>query len=78
MILIYSSPNSAEIGLLQSRLEGAGIACELRNEIGSQVLMGAVFYPELWVLADEQYQEARELIQAWQAGSSDTLNCPAD
>ena len=48
MILIYSSPNSAEIGLLQSRLEGAGIACELRNEIGSQVLMGAVFYPELY------------------------------
>jgi len=68
MTLIYSSPNSAEIGLLKSRLEGAGIACEMRNEIGAQVLVGTAFDPELWVLADEQFQEARELIQAWKMG----------
>jgi hypothetical protein len=72
MTMIYSSPNSAAIGLLKSQLEGAGIACEMRNEIASQVLMGAVFDPELWLLADEQYQEARELIQAWLAGPSES------
>ncbi len=68
MQLIFTSPNSAEVGLIKSRLEGAGIACEIRNEIASQVMIGSVFDPELWVLADEQFQEARELIQAWQAG----------
>ena len=73
MTLIYSSPNSAEIGLLRSRLEGAGIACELRNEVGAQVLIGGEFNPELWVLADEQFQEARELIQAWKTGPSESL-----
>jgi len=72
MTLIYSSPSSAEIGLFKSRLEGAGIPCELRNEFGSQMLIGSEFNSELWVLADEQYQEARELIQAWQTGPSES------
>jgi len=73
MTLIYSSPNSAEIGLLKSRLEGAGIACEMRNEVGAQVLIGGEFNPELWVLEDEQYQEARELIQAWKTGPEEEI-----
>src|SRR5438552_3344521 len=35
---IFSSSGSAEVGLLRSRLEAAGIRCALRNEALSQML----------------------------------------
>ena len=59
---IGSSPGSAEVGLLASTLESAGIACELRNEAISQVMPGAAFAEELWVLNDEYYSEALDLV----------------
>ena len=62
---LLSSPDSAYIGLLRSRLESAGIACELRNEFLTQAIPGAAFESELWVLDDEQYGEASELLAAW-------------
>jgi hypothetical protein len=59
------------MGLLQSRLEEAGIDCEIRNDYSSAVVPGVPFYPELWVLRDEQFKAARELLAAWgQAGSA--------
>jgi len=61
---IFSSSDSAELGLLASRLEAAGIACEVRSE--SQVIPGIPFGPELWILEDEDYPEAAELLSAWQ------------
>jgi len=62
---LFSSPNSAEIGLLRSRLEATGIPCELRNECLSQAMPGTPFDSELWVLDDEDYREACELLGAW-------------
>jgi hypothetical protein len=62
---LFSSPDSAEIGLLRSRLEAAGIDCEMRNEYVSPAMPGAPFYPELWVLKDEQFAQASELLAAW-------------
>ena len=62
---IFSSSNSAEIGLLESTLKSAGIECELRNEALSQVIPGVAFQEELWVLNYEDYSEASELIAAW-------------
>jgi hypothetical protein len=59
---IFSSPNSAEIGLAQSRLEAAGIACEIRNEAVSQAMVGFPFASELWVVRDEDYEDARRLL----------------
>jgi hypothetical protein len=59
---VFSSPNSAQVGLAQSRLDAAGIACELRNEAVSQVIPGMPFIAELWVLRDEDYEDARRLI----------------
>ena len=67
---IFSSSNSAEVGLLASRLESAGIACELRNEALSQVIPGVPFQEELWVLNDEDYGEAANLIAAFQEPAS--------
>jgi len=62
---LFSSPNSAEVGLLKSRLESAGIPCELRNEFLTQAMPGASFDSELWVLDDEHFREASELLAAW-------------
>jgi Putative prokaryotic signal transducing protein len=62
---LISSPDSAEIGLLRSRLEAAGIECETRNDYLSPAMPGAPFYPEIWVLKDEKFTEAGELLAAW-------------
>ena len=62
---LFSSPDSAEIGLVRSRLEAAGIECEMRNEHLSSAMPGTPFDPELWVLRDSQFAEARELLAAW-------------
>ncbi len=60
---VFSSPDSAQIGLAQSMLDAAGIACEVRNDAISQVLPGMPFVTELWVLRDDDCEEARRLIR---------------
>ena len=62
---LFSSPDGVEIGLLCSRLEAAGIGCDIRNEHLSPAMPGAPFDPELWVLDDAQFSEARQLLAAW-------------
>ena len=59
---IFSSADSATIGLAQSRLEAVGIPCEIRNEAVSQAMAGFPFVSELWVLRDEDYEDARRLL----------------
>ena len=66
---LFSSPNSAGIGLVRSRLAAAGIACELRNEYLSPAMPGTPFDPELWILNDAQFTEATELLAAWRKAS---------
>ena len=65
---IFSSPDSAEVGLLASRLQSAGIACEVRNE--TQVIPGLPFQPELWIVSDTDYEDASKLIGTWQGGEA--------
>ena len=62
---LFSSPDSAQIGLCRSRLEAAGIPCEVRNEYLSPAMPGTPFDPELWVLNDAQFAEASELLATW-------------
>jgi hypothetical protein len=59
---VLASPDSAQIGLAQSILEAAGIACEVRNDAVSQAMPGMPFIPELWVLRDEDYEVARRRV----------------
>jgi hypothetical protein len=63
MKYLLSSPDSAQTGLAQGLLEAAGIECEVRNEALSQAVPGLTFITELWILHDEDYEEARSLIQ---------------
>ena len=59
---VFSSADSAQVGLLLSVLDAAGIPCEIRDN-GSQGLGPILpFVPELWVLRDEDYDEARQLV----------------
>jgi hypothetical protein len=59
---IFSSLNSEHVGLAQSKLDAAGIPCEVRNDAVSQAIPGMPFATELWVLRDEDYDEACQLI----------------
>ena len=59
---VFASPDSAQVGLARSVLESADIPCEVRNEAVSQAMVGLPFISELWVLRDEDYDEAAQLI----------------
>jgi hypothetical protein len=67
---VFSSPDSAQVGLAQSILDAAGIACEVRNDAVSQAMWAIPFIPELWVVRDEDYEEARRLVSS--LGKADT------
>jgi hypothetical protein len=67
---VFSSPDSAQVGLGQSILEAARIACEVRNEAVSQAMWTMPFNPELWVLRDEDYEEASRLVST--VGTTDS------
>jgi hypothetical protein len=64
MKYLLSSPDPARIGLAQSVLDAAGIEWEVRNEAVSQAEVGFPFATELWVLHDEDYEAARDLVQS--------------
>ena len=70
---VFSSPDSAQVGLAQSILDAAGIACEVRNDAVSQAMLGMPFVPELWVLRDEDFAEARRLVASTSAADSPKL-----
>lgn len=59
---IYSSSNSVEVGIVKNQLDAAGIPCEIRNEAVSQAIIGTPFEPELWILNDEDYEDARRIV----------------
>jgi hypothetical protein len=76
---IVASANSAELGLLKSRLEAAGIPCHIRNEQTSQVIPTTAFAAELCVLHEADYPRALELCAAWQQpppASQQPWSCP--
>jgi hypothetical protein len=69
---VFSSPDSAQVGLAQSILDAAGITCEVRNDAVSQAMWAIPFIPELWVVRDEDYEEARRLVSS--VGSAESPN----
>lgn len=65
MKLLFSSPSPPEVGSLKALLDEAGIPTEIRNETIYQNIPGAAFQPEIWVLNDNDYPAAREVLEAW-------------
>jgi len=59
--------NRTEVGMLRSIIEEAGIEFEVRNEATNANYPTGPFYPELWVVHDEDFDKAVELREAWRA-----------
>ncbi len=59
MKFLFSSANTSELSILKDLLNESGIASEIRNEYSN--LPGAAFYPELWILNDDDFSKALEL-----------------
>ena len=67
--------------MFKSLLEEAGIPCMIRNQYLS-VAAGEVPFvpPELWILNDEDYSRAKEIVDAWRDAKVETHEpwvCPA-
>jgi hypothetical protein len=58
---LFSSADSAKIGLIRSLLDAADIPYEVRNHAVSQVEVGLPFEEELWV-AENEYEDAALLV----------------
>lgn len=65
---LYSTDDRVRAGHIQSILEERGIRCLIKN----QSLSGAIgelppieCWPELWIIDDDEFDQARELIDAY-------------
>jgi hypothetical protein len=70
---IFSSPIVGEIPQLRSMLEGAGIACLLRNEISaglSPEVPMSEGTPELWIQDDHRLAEALQIKADFQSSAT--------
>lgn len=61
---VFSSPDTAEVGLLKNVLEKAGIRCVELNEQMAQTIPSPPFQAELWV-EETDYDEAADLMDEW-------------
>lgn len=68
---VFSSPQYAEVGMLESFLEEEGIDCMI---IDSSITTASGYIPitdpynELWVMQDNNYEKAKMTVDEW-------LNC---
>ncbi len=63
---IFVSQNLMEVEMLKDRLDQVGIPCTIKNQRASSLAGEVPFaevFPELWVLRDEHYERARELLE---------------
>lgn len=62
---LFVSQSLAEIESLKELLEGAGIACTVKNQQGSSLAGSVPFaevFPELWVINDQDFERAKEFL----------------
>lgn len=64
---VFTSSDSAEVGLLKNVLLKAGIRCVEVNEQVAQVFPSHPFQAELWVENEGDYPAAMALLHEWQA-----------
>ncbi len=78
---LYSAQNISLPAYLKTALEEQGIVCILRNEYlagGAGELPPTDCWPELWLVDDERYAEARKLVTALLAAPEEheSHTCP--
>jgi hypothetical protein len=72
MVKILVSQSLVEIESLKTRLEQIGIACFVKNLYASGLAGEVPFaevFPELWLVNDEDFQRAEDMMQRWRAES---------
>lgn len=65
---VFVSPDLVEVESLKAMLEQAGIQAWVKNQQGSSLAGEVPFaevFPELWVLNDADYAEARQFVEHW-------------
>jgi hypothetical protein len=62
---VFSSPDTAQVGLYKNMLKKAGIRCAEINKQLAQTIPVAPFQAELWVEQESDYAEAMALLAAW-------------
>jgi hypothetical protein len=70
-----TSIDSAHIEMLKGLLDDVQITCMIRNEYLSSAMGEVPFLdssPELWILNDEDYSRAREILETWRTTRSET------
>ncbi|MBN1901553.1 DUF2007 domain-containing protein [Candidatus Sumerlaeota bacterium] len=70
MQLLFRDSNLNECHFFKGLLESEGIPCFIKNERACFAIMGYLgplpeLYPELWVLDNEKYQDAKEIVNAY-------------
>ena len=63
---VYTSPNTALVNHLRSILDSLGIPCRVRGEFLSAAvgeLPPIECWAELWILDDDRYDEAAEILR---------------
>ena len=82
MLFTFNIGENAQVGLLKDLVEKAFIPCVIRNEYLSAASGGIPFtecYPELWILNDEHYARAKDVLDQWLAPQNqkpDSWACP--
>jgi hypothetical protein len=64
----FNIGENAQAGLVKDLIEKDGIPCVIRNDQLSTALGPVPFtecYPELWILRDEDYPKAKEVLDGW-------------
>ena len=68
---LYMARESSEAEFLKGLMERQGIECALRNETMLDAVGPLVFcYPELWILRDEDYAAATQILEDWRTTPS--------
>jgi hypothetical protein len=76
---IYENVEFTQVGYFQSILEEAGIPSFLKN-LGASAGMGEIpfieVFPELWVVNDEDYERAIEVLEPYYQPQAEPVNAP--
>ena len=68
MIKLYVSQSLVDVESRKEVLEQAGILCTVKNQQGSSLAGEVPFaevFPELWVIHDEDYPKAKDILENW-------------
>lgn len=68
MIKLFVSQSLVEVETRKEVLEQAGIPCTVKNQQGSSLAGEVPFaevFPELWVIHDDDYPEAKNILEKW-------------